>query len=59
VDALSRLLDLVFRFYPEVWIPVAKGLFQALIEHLRAHLQHQMGTFLRPLHLLLFGKPLT
>ena len=46
-------------FCPEVWIPVTKGLFQALIEHLSAHLQHQMCTFLRPLHLLLFGKPLT
>jgi hypothetical protein len=42
-----------------VWIPVTKGLFQALIEHLSAHLQHQMCAFLRPLHLLLFGKPLT
>jgi hypothetical protein len=42
-----------------VWIPVTKGLFQALIEHLSAHLQHQMCTFLRPLHLLLFRKPLT
>ena len=31
----------------------------ALIKHLSAHLQHQMCTFLRPLHLLLFGKPLT
>ena len=46
-------------FCPEVRIPVTKGLFQALIEHLSAHLQHQMCTFLRPLHLLLFGKPLT
>ena len=42
-----------------MWIPVTKGISQALIEHLSAHLQHQMCTFLRPLHLLLFGKPLT
>ena len=40
-------------------MPVTKGLLQALIEHLSTHLQHQMRTFLRPLHLLLFGKPLT
>jgi hypothetical protein len=46
-------------FYPEVRIPVTKGLLQALIEHLSTHLQHQMRTFLCPLHLLLFGKPLT
>jgi hypothetical protein len=38
---------------------VTKGLLQALIEHLSTHLQHQMRTFLRPLQLLLFGKPLT
>jgi hypothetical protein len=37
---------------------VTKGIFQAFIEHLGAHLKHQMCTFLRPLHLLLFGKPL-
>ena len=53
---LSRPLDLVFRgFCPEVRIPVTKGIFQAFI----AHLKHQMCTFLRPLHLLLFGKALT
>ena len=40
-------------------IPLTKGLFQALIKRLSSHLQHQMCTFLRPLHLLLFGKPLT
>jgi hypothetical protein len=45
-------------FCPEVRIPVTKGLLQALIEHLSTHLQHQMRTFLRPLQLLLFGKPL-
>src|SRR5271165_14843 len=55
-----RLLDLVFRgFCPEVRIPVTKGIFQAFIEHLSAHLKHQMCTFLSPLHLLLFGKPFT
>ena len=31
-------------FYPEVRIPVTKGLLQALIEHLSTHLQHQMRT---------------
>jgi hypothetical protein len=46
-------------FCPEVRIPVTKGLLEALIEHLSTHLQHQMRTFLRPLQLLLFGKPLT
>ena len=46
-------------FCPEVRIPVTKGLLQALIEHQSTPLQHQMRTFLRPLHLLLFGKPLT
>jgi hypothetical protein len=46
-------------FCPEVRITVTKGLLQALIEHLSTHLQHQMRTFLRPLQLLLFGKPLT
>jgi predicted Kef-type K+ transport protein len=44
---------------PEVWIPVTKGISQALVEHLTAHLQHKMCTFLCPLHLLLFGKSLT
>jgi hypothetical protein len=39
-------------------MPITKGIFQAFIEHLSAHLQHQMGTLLRPLHLLLFRKPL-
>ena len=33
---LSGLLDLVFRFYPEVWIRVTEGLSQALIERLSA-----------------------
>jgi hypothetical protein len=33
--------------------------FQALIEHLGAHLQQQMGAFLGPLHLLLLNKALT
>jgi hypothetical protein len=57
---LKRLLDLVVRgFLPEVRIRVTKGIFQAFIEHLSAHLKHQMCTLLRPLHLLLFGKPLT
>jgi hypothetical protein len=37
---------------------MTKGIFQAFIEYLSAHLQHQMS-FLRPLHLLLFGKPLS
>jgi hypothetical protein len=57
-ECLSRLLDLVFRWFsPEVRIPITKCIFQAFIEHLSAHLKHQMGTFLRPLHLLLLGKP--
>jgi hypothetical protein len=51
-----RLLELVFRWFsPEVRIPITKGIFQAFIEHLSAHLQRQMGTLLRPLHLLIFG----
>ena len=37
--------------------PTRKGIFQAFIKHPSAHLKHQMRTFLRPLHLLLFGKP--
>lgn len=45
-------------FCPEVRIPVTKGLLQALIEHLSTHLQHQMRTFLRPLHLLLLANRL-
>ena len=42
-----RAALLIFRGF--VRIPVTKGLLQALIEHLRARLQHQMCTFLRPL----------
>jgi hypothetical protein len=48
-ECLSALLDLVFRFYPEVWISVTESL---------SHSLRQMRTFLRPLHLRLFGKPL-
>jgi hypothetical protein len=38
---------------------VTKALLQALIEHLSYAFAAPMRTFLRPLHLLLFGKPLT
>jgi hypothetical protein len=46
-------------FCPEVRILVTKGLLQALIEHLSYAFAAPDRTFLRPLHLLLFGKPLT
>jgi hypothetical protein len=35
----------------EVLIPVPESSLQTAIEHLRARLQHQMGTLLGPLHL--------
>jgi hypothetical protein len=47
------LLDLVFRFFLKVWIPVTKGVFPVLIEHAGPDLQQEMGSALRPLHLLL------
>jgi hypothetical protein len=36
-----------------------KGISQVLIERLGEDLQHQMRTFLRPLHLCFFEKPFT
>ena len=36
----SRLLDLVFQFGPEVWIPATEGILPVLIQHARPDLQH-------------------
>jgi hypothetical protein len=36
----SRLLDLVFQFGPEAWIPATEGILPVLIQHARPDLQH-------------------
>ena len=39
----SRLLDLVFQFGPEVWIPATEGILPVLIQHARPDLQHGLS----------------